>query len=123
MRGAAAPIKIKNMRNLLGFTITETAYRPNQKLSNHQHKDARLIVLVKGGFTERRPRREFSFCRPAAIFRRSQEIHSNNFNSFGARCLNISLGESYLEHLRNFGVSLESIVELNGDDEGFLIAK
>ena len=74
---------IVKSHNTAKFAITETSYKPNLILPNHHHEKARIVVAIKGSFTEIF-RGKARYCDPLTIIYRSpNDMHSDHFHAIG----------------------------------------
>jgi AraC family transcriptional regulator len=86
-----------------GFTIAEVEYRPHFYQPWHEHEETRLIVNVRGGFTEQWARRQYS-CGPASAFLRpAGERHTDRYHASGALCINVRFGASWAGETGAYG--------------------
>ena len=111
---------VKKVRDLSRFIITETEYQPDQKLIKHNHSDARLVILIKGGFTENCEGKSRSFINTGLVFRPPNETHSNHFHRSGAYCLNILLKQNWLSYVSELGVKTTDSAKIKNSAATFL---
>ncbi|MFL6245881.1 MAG: helix-turn-helix transcriptional regulator [Thermoanaerobaculia bacterium] len=86
-------------------SVTETTYPPRLRLRQHAHASAYLCFVKDGGFTERQGRRVEQYDRTWCVFRPPHDEHANEFDEAGAVCLNIDVGDSWLDRLREPGLT------------------
>jgi AraC family transcriptional regulator len=76
---------------LNGLILTDTTHSPNQKLPRHRHELANVLFLLKGSFNETISGRTQTCRRLSLFIRPPGELHSNEYDSTGTRCLIIGL--------------------------------
>jgi AraC family transcriptional regulator len=96
-------------REFAGFTISESLYRPNQKIPKHSHEQTYISIVLRGAYTEE--------CGPTAwdcetgqsILHVAGECHSDRFHRNGGQVLNLELFPPLLTRLCEFdGASADS---------------
>lgn len=86
-------------RRVGGLLLTETAYRPGDRLPRHDHERAYFCCVVRGGFVEKDGRKSRE-CGPATvIFHPPGVAHSDRFGDEPSRCFNLELDESWLDRM------------------------
>lgn len=102
-------------------SVTETTYPPRLRLRQHAHSSAYLCFVRDGGFTERQGRRVERYDRSWCVFRPPHDEHANEFDAAGAVCLNVDIGDSWLQRLgelglthRRLGVQSPFVAQLRG---------
>lgn len=86
-------------------SVIETTYPPRLRLPQHAHRSAYLCFVRDGGFTERQGRRVETYDRTWCVFRPPDDEHANEFDEAGAVCLNVNIGDSWLQRLRELGLT------------------
>ena len=83
-----------------GLELRETLYAAECKLPVHAHEEARFVVVLHGTFNET-SRKSTHTCHPTTlVFRPAGEKHSNLFGSDPSSCINIALGQMWLDRFR-----------------------
>ncbi len=72
---------------LPGFRITESVYRPRERLPTHTHEHPALTLLVDGWFRESCGSRSYDCLPGSVLVRPGGESHENLYGPGGARCL------------------------------------
>jgi len=85
-------------------SVTESTYPARFRLSRHVHRSAYLCFVRKGGFTEQHGRCVETYDRSACVFRPPNDEHANEFPDAGAVCVNVDIGDSLLDRLRELGL-------------------
>lgn len=89
----------RRRRRLDGLLLTETAYRPGERLPAHQHARAYACLVVGGGFEEREGGRTRE-CGPATvIFHPAGSSHADRFGDRPSRCFNVEMDEGWLDRM------------------------
>lgn len=84
---------------LNGLIVTDTTHSPNQKLSRHRHELANVLFVLKGAFNETIDGKTQT-CGPLSLFIRPRgELHSNEYDTTGTRCLILGLEPDWHESL------------------------
>ena len=91
------PGRILKCREVGKFVYTETTYRPDLKLPTHSHERACFVIALRGSFSETYARRSRQVTPSTLIFRPAGEEHAEQFNSGGAKCLNIEIEQEWLQ--------------------------
>jgi AraC family transcriptional regulator len=101
------PSNIVRSREVAGFILTETSYAPHQKLPQHSHERAHVIVVLRGAFAERSGRKT-RWCAPSSvIFRPPGEPHTDHFDRAGGGCLTIEVAARWWEWAREHAFVLQ----------------
>ena len=101
------PTKVIRSREVAGLTLTETSYKPNQRLSRHAHEHANFVIVLRGTFTEYLGRKT-RYCVPShVIFRPSGELHANHFHDADCSCLTIEIAAQWWERIREHSIIIE----------------
>jgi AraC family transcriptional regulator len=96
--------KVVHVGPIPGFVIAEVQYEPRAYQSQHDHEEARLIVTIRGGFTECWGRRHHC-CGPASVLLRpADELHTNRYDANGALCINVRFGVEWSRLLQEYGI-------------------
>ena len=74
-----------------GLILTETMHSPNQRLARHRHDLANLLFVIDGSFNENIDGRTESCGRLGMFIRPAEQLHSNEYDSNGTRCLIIGI--------------------------------
>jgi AraC family transcriptional regulator len=106
------PTAVTRSRGVSSFLLTETAYKPHQKLASHSHERAALVIVLDGSFTERYGTKTRSCESANVIFRPSDEVHSDRFHHTGGRCLTVEISPQWLEQARACSVVLDNRASL-----------
>ncbi len=101
------PTQIIRSREVAGFILTETGYRPNQRLAKHFHEQSNFIIVLQGSFTERLGRKTRQCAPLSVIFRPPGEVHADHFHGAGGRCLTIEISEHFWDRAREHSFILE----------------
>jgi AraC family transcriptional regulator len=93
---ARFPAPVVRSRTAGGFVLSETRYASGASLRAHAHEYACLVVVLEGGFHERREGSTRTGEPGTVIVRPEGEPHSNRFSGQGGRCLNVELPPRWL---------------------------
>ncbi len=85
-------------------SVAESTYPPRLRLPRHAHRSAYLCFVRRGGFTERHGQSVETYDRSACAFRPPDDEHANEFAEGGAVCVNVDIGETALDRLRELGL-------------------
>ena len=88
-----------NRRELVGFSICETLYRPLQDIPQHLHELTYISIVLRGSYTECCDSLSSEVQPGQVIFHLAGESHSNRFHKSGGQVLNVELSSSFLERL------------------------
>jgi AraC family transcriptional regulator len=86
-------------RELGGFTVCETLYRPDQDIPHHSHEMTYISIVLRGSYTEYCDSKSAEVSLGQVIFHLAGESHSNRFHESGGQVLNIELSQAFLERL------------------------
>lgn len=115
--------KILRRRTCAGFVLTETLYTPHLKLPAHVHEHACFSFVLRGGFTESYGKKTRSCLPSSVIYLPPGDVHSDNFDGTGARCLHIELKAEVVERLREHSVLLKDSLVFRDKALSYLTAK
>lgn len=87
-----------------GFSVAEVAYAPGARQAWHEHEETRLIVVVRGGFTESWTGRQYCCGAASALLRPAGERHADRYSGQGALCVNVRLCGEWEDRLAGFGM-------------------
>jgi AraC-like DNA-binding protein len=88
------------------LSLQKNAYAQGSVSAKHTHKNARLVFVLRGKFSEIYGRHHRQ-CSPfMAIFRLPQEEHSEDYYGKGIVCLSVDIQPAWLEHLRQYNLNL-----------------
>lgn len=94
------PSNIIRSREVAGFILTETSYTPHQRLPQHAHERAHVIVVLRGAFTERSGRKTRRCSPSSVILRPPGEPHTDHFDRAGGGCLTVEVAARWWEWAR-----------------------
>jgi AraC family transcriptional regulator len=81
----------------LGDTvIRQTALSAATSLPRHQHKAAYVCIVLSGNYIER-DQREFDCATGSIVTHPAGDTHSNGVGKHGAQCINVELGQAWLD--------------------------
>jgi AraC family transcriptional regulator len=89
-------------REFRGFSVCETAYRPDQDIPQHSHELTYISVVLRGSYTERCESMSSDVLPGQVIFHFAGESHSNRFHKSGGQVLNLELSSAFLDRLTEF---------------------
>lgn len=92
---------------LNGLIITDTEHRPNQILPRHRHQLANVLFVLKGSFTETINGRTQQCDRLDLFIRPPEEVHSNEYDAVGTRCLIIGLEPTWRDSMTPLSTVLD----------------
>jgi hypothetical protein len=99
---------------MAGFTLIETRYAPQLKLSRHTHERACVCLLMRGACQEIYAHRSLLHQPFSFLFRPAEEAHANHFDSSGTQTLIIEVESYWLARVREQRVRLDAPVCLQG---------
>lgn len=95
-----------------GFVLTEAVNRAFTRLPAHAHELASITFVLKGSCIEMVGKHSFE-CGPySTIIKPAGEIHSNLYDSGGARCLIIEAKPRRLQSIQSFSQVLDNVIHL-----------
>ncbi|MCI0415451.1 AraC family transcriptional regulator [bacterium] len=83
--------QVVRQADLTHFLLTETRYEPDLHLPVHGHNSSYVSFVLQGAYEEIHHQQVEDCSTGSVIFHPADEIHSNNFQSIGSRCLNLHL--------------------------------
>src|SRR5580658_7779150 len=86
-------------RELVGFSVCESWYRPEQDIPQHLHELTYISIVLRGSYTEYCESLCSDIQPGQVIFHLAGESHSNRFHKAGGQVLNVELSPSFLERL------------------------
>ena len=86
-------------RYLSSFGLVETTFPPCADIKRHLHDYAYISFLLCGSYTERGIFQSYNCSAGSVIFHPAGEEHSDRFNRFGGRLLNLQLDPNWLARL------------------------
>lgn len=96
------------------FVLLESVYTPGLKVPMHSHEHAGFCFVLRGTF-ERVYERSSRVCRPASLsFHPSGEKHSERFYEHEAHLFSIQISQQWLNHVREYAVSLDDSAAFDG---------
>jgi AraC family transcriptional regulator len=90
--------------DVAGFTLTHTAYAPNQHLPPHAHERACFCLNLRGSYVERFGRMELDCQSASLLVRPPGESHSNHFHNVESQAFLIEPETAWLDNVREQGV-------------------
>lgn len=96
-----------NEREVAGFYLKESAYRPGFRIPKHSHANPSLYLNLRGTSTEILGRRRLE-CRPLSlVFTPPGEVHSEQYHNSGGRCFLIEIAPTQLDRLHQQSVHFD----------------
>src|SRR5215831_12716276 len=92
---------------LNGLIITDTEHRPNQILPRHRHQLANMLFVLRGSFSETINGRTQLCDRLSLFIRPAEEVHSNEYDSAGTRCLIVGLEQKWRDSVTPLSIALD----------------
>lgn len=89
---------------LPGFHIASARYEAGTYQSWHRHDDTRLIVTVRGGFTESWQRHRHCCAHAGALLRPAGETHADRYHAEGAVCVTVRFGAAWTDLMHAYGI-------------------
>lgn len=86
-------------RELVGFSICESWYQPDQDIPQHLHELTYISIVLRGSYTEYCESLRSDVQPGQVIFHLAGESHSNRFHKAGGQVLNLELSPGFLERL------------------------
>jgi AraC family transcriptional regulator len=86
-------------RRFSDLCVTETLYRPSQKLPWHSHASSYISVVLRGSYTEQYGSSSVDLGPGHVILHVSGESHSNVFHQQGGWLLNLELSHAFWSRL------------------------
>jgi AraC family transcriptional regulator len=97
-----------------GFIMTEVAYSPRSRLSEHSHENAHFCFVLEGTYTERHDKHELE-CAPFTLtFRPPGEVHEDKFHNEEVRVFTIEIPPRWLERLEQDSIHLGRSINFQG---------
>ena len=91
-----------------GLTLAETIYTPGHRLPVHAHEQPFFSLLVRGSFREQCHRATRDCVPTSLVFYPEHEPHEEAFGPQGGRAFHVELGASWLDRMRDEGMSYAS---------------
>lgn len=97
--GMVGPFKGRSLRAFAagGALVSENDYAARSTLPRHAHDRAFLSLTLAGGYVERHGARDVDYGESSIAFHPAGEEHSVVIGTADVRCLNIEVGEEWLE--------------------------
>jgi AraC family transcriptional regulator len=86
-------------RELMGFSVCETMYGPEQDIPQHLHELTYISIVLRGSYTECCESTSSDLETGQVIFHLAGESHSNRFHKAGGQVLNVELSAAFLDRL------------------------
>jgi AraC family transcriptional regulator len=83
-----------------GFRVVERLYPPNLQVPQHLHKDAHLVVTLRGKYLQRSSGKDLEFEPGTVGFYPAGETHSSSYSPLGARSLHIDIDPETFDRAR-----------------------
>jgi AraC family transcriptional regulator len=106
-----------------GFTLSETGYSPHSRVPVHSHEHAFFYTLLEGDYTDVFGTRSLTVGQPSVVFHPAGESHSHHAGACPTRCFNIDVGPRWIARAGDYGIALDSPVEIRGAFLAFLTAR
>lgn len=98
--------RILKKRDAAGSILTEYAYAPHTKITNHSHVLPYFSILLRGAYRETSGNRVRD-CKPATLlFHPEGELHADQFHHAYCRIFSFEIGTQWLERARECSVAL-----------------
>jgi AraC family transcriptional regulator len=94
------------------FTLIETRYHPQQRLSRHSHDNAFVSVALRGDYQEQSGSKIWDCSAGAVIFHAQGESHSDRFYEVGGQHLNLELFPHFVKTLDAQGLETGNRIQL-----------
>ncbi len=104
MRSAPSQKNVVHVSPIPGFVVSEVQYEACRYQPRHDHGEARLIVTVRGGFTEDWERLSHTCGPDSVLMRPAGEMHTNRYSAKGALCINVRFGAEWSDRLEEYGI-------------------
>lgn len=92
---------------VVGFTLTQTAYAPNLHLPPHAHECACFCLVLRGSYVERFGRMELACQSASLLFRPPGAAHSDHFHNVESQCFLIETETAWLNEVREQGARFD----------------
>jgi AraC family transcriptional regulator len=106
-----------------GFLLSETLYRPSQKVPRHVHQLPYFCLLVEGRYWEQYRGRPVEMGPRSVVFHPAGEVYHGDIGADGARCFHLEIEPSWQERLRPLGGLPGETVSRPGGDLSWLAAR
>jgi AraC family transcriptional regulator len=103
---------VVGQRTSQNFTLIETIYQPQQKLSLHSHDNAFVSIALRGSYQERSESKTWECNAGAVIFHAPGESHADRFYEAGGQHLNLELFPHFLKTLDAQGLQTAQRIQL-----------
>ncbi len=103
-----------------GLRLTEVTYGPNLTNPQHSHEYAYIGVILDGNATQVCDGKVRSAKPWTVMYHPAGEVHSDQFQAYGARELNIEMAPWRLENLSERSPRADQAVDVNGGKPGWL---
>ncbi|HEY8558978.1 MAG TPA: helix-turn-helix transcriptional regulator [Pyrinomonadaceae bacterium] len=115
--------KILGNRQIPHLELQKTAYAQGSRSLAHSHENARLVLVLRGKFSEVYAGRKRECGAFSTIFRPAREEHSEDYHGRGIVCLSVDLQPVWLERVNHYQVRLGDSSEFRGGALPALITK
>lgn len=78
-------------REIDGLILTETLYRPRERIPDHRHARAFFCYVLDGSFVETVGRTVRECQRDRIVYHPPEEPHADRFGTAGGRCFNVEI--------------------------------
>jgi len=106
-----------------GFLLSETLYRPSQKVPRHVHQLPYFCLLVEGRYWEQYRGKPVEMGPRSVVFHPAGEVYHGDIGGRGARCFHLEIEESWQERLRSVGGLPGETVSRPGGELSWLAAR
>jgi AraC family transcriptional regulator len=83
-----------------GFRVVERVFPANLQVPQHLHKDAHLVITLRGKYTQRSNGKDLEFEPGTVCFYPAGETHSSFYSPVGARSLHIDIHPEAFDRAR-----------------------
>jgi AraC family transcriptional regulator len=106
-----------------GFLLSETFYRPSQKVPRHVHQLPYFCLLVEGRYWEQYRGKPVEMGPRSVVFHPAGEVYHGDIGGNGARCFHLEIEETWQERLRALGGLPGETVSRPGGELSWLAAR
>lgn len=115
--------RILSKRDAAGSILTEYAYAPHTKITNHSHVLPYFSIILKGAYHETSENRVRE-CKPATLlFHPQGELHADDFHQGYSRVFSFEMGAQWLERARQCSIPLLGPVQFHTGPAVWLATK
>lgn len=101
-------------QTIRGLSLSENLYPARTELPKHTHESAFFSLTLSGGYVESHARNDLDYGVSSVSFHPAHEEHSVTIGTAPVRCLNVEVGDPWLERLREVDPRAPGLIRVDG---------